>query len=133
MLEEEHGVVVANRGLHQAFLIGGRSAGHDLDAWNSMEVGLKPLAVLSAKLTPNTAGAAHHGGNGEVAPAGVAEHPHVVGDLVEGQEQEAHVHALNDRPETGHRGTNRHSGEAVLSNRGVEPPQIAVFLRQILG
>jgi len=98
-----------------------------------MEVGLQPLAVLSAKLTTHTAGAAHHGGNGEVAAAGVAEHPHVVGDLVEGQEQEAHVHALNDRPETGHRGTNRHSGEAVLSNRGVEHPEIAVFLRQILG
>ena len=98
-----------------------------------MEVGLKPLAVLGAKLTTHTTRAAHHGGNGEVAAAGVAEHSHVVRNLVEGQEQEAHVHTLNNRPEAGHRGTNRHSGEAVLSNWSVEHPEIAVFLRQILG
>ena len=98
-----------------------------------MEVSLKPLAVLSAELTADTTGATHHGGNREVAAAGVAKHPHVVGDLIEGEQQKAHVHALNDRSQTGHRRTDSHSREGVLSDRRIQDPEFAVLVVQILG
>ena len=122
MLEKEHRVVVTDGGLHQPLGIGGRAAGDDLDAGDSMEISLKPLAVLGTELPPHPTGATHHRGNGEIAAAGVAQHPHVVGDLVEGQEQEAHVHAFNNRPQAGHRCADRHAGEAVFSDRGVQHP-----------
>ena len=41
----------------------------------------------------------------ELAARGVVQHAAVVGDLVEGQQQEAHVHALNNGAQAGHGGT----------------------------
>ena len=132
VLEEQHGVVVANRRLHQALGVRWGADRHDLDAGHRMEVGLEALAVLSPELTAHAAGTANHGGNREVAATGVAEHPHVVGDLVEREQQEAHVHAFDDGPKARHRGTDGHAGEGVLCNRGIQNPQFAVLLVEIL-
>jgi len=41
----------------------------------------------------------------ELAAGGVVQHAAVVGDLVEGQQQEAHVHALHNGAQAGHGGT----------------------------
>ncbi len=133
VLKKEHRVVVANGRLHQPLGVGGGAASHDLDPRHSVEVGLQALAVLGSELTAHTTRTAHHGGDGEVAAAGVAQHPHVVGDLVEGQQQKAHVHAFHDRAQPCHGGTNSHAREAVFSNRGIEHAQLAVFLVEILG
>ena len=133
MLKEQHGIVVANGGLHQALGIRGRAHRHDLDAGHGMEIGLEALAVLGSELTAHTARPPHHRRNGVVAATGVAEHSHVVGDLVEGEQQEAHVHALHDRAQARHRRTDRHARESVLGDRGVEHPQFAVLVVEVLG
>ena len=133
MLKEEHGVVITNRSLHQALGVGGRAHRDNLDAGHGVEVGLKSLAVLCPQLTANAARAPHDGGDREIATAGVAEHPHIVGNLVERQQQETHIHPLHNWPQPCHGGAHRHAGEAVLSDRGIEHPQIAVFGMQILG
>ena len=98
-----------------------------------MEVGLEPLAVLSPQLATHPAGAADHGGNGEVAAAGVAQHAHVVGDLVEGQQQKAHVHSLHNRAQARHGGAHGHAGEGIFGNRRIQHPQFAVLLVEVLG
>ena len=57
------------------------------------------------------------GGGGvhlELPARGVVEHAAVVGDLVEGKEQESHVHALNKGTEASHAGADAHTSEAVL-------------------
>ena len=133
VLKKQHRIVIPNRRLHQPLGVGGCAHGHDLDAGHGVEIGLEPLAVFGAKLAAHATGPPHHGGNRVVAAAGVAQHPHVVGDLVEGEQQEAHVHAFHDRPQTGHGRTHRHAGETVFSDRGIQHPQFAVFLIEILG
>ena len=42
------------------------------------------------------------------------QHASVVGDLVVGQQQEAHIHALHDGPQAGHSRANAHAHEAVF-------------------
>ena len=42
------------------------------------------------------------------------QHAGVVGDLVVGQQQEAHVHALDDDSQPCHGSANAHSHEAIL-------------------
>ena len=86
VLKKEHRVVIPNGGLHQAFGIGGGTDRHDFDAWHSVEIGLKPLAVFCAQLAADPTGATHNGGNCVIATTRVAQHPHVVGDLVEGEQ-----------------------------------------------
>ena len=76
-----------------------------------MEIGLKSLAVLSAQLATNPAWPPHDSGNGVITAAGVTQHPHVVGDLVEGKQQEAHIHAFDDWAQPRHRRTNRHASK----------------------
>ena len=50
----------------------------------------------------------------ELASRGVMQHACIVGDLVVGQQQEAHVHAFNDGPQPRHCCTNAHSHKPVL-------------------
>ena len=50
-----------------------------------------------------------------VLPTGrVVQHADVVGDLVEGEKQEAHVHALHNRPQARHGSTYAHAHETIL-------------------
>ena len=42
------------------------------------------------------------------------QHAGVVGDLVVGEEEEAHVHPLHNRPQAGHRCANAHPHEPVF-------------------
>ena len=133
MLKKQHRVVVTDGGFEQALGIGGGAARHDPDAGHGVEIGLQPLAVLCPQLPSHAPWSPHHHGNGVVAAAGVAQHAHVVGNLVEGQEQKAHVHALHDGPQARHGCTHRHAGEAVLRDGGIQKPQIPVLLVQIFG
>ena len=97
-----------------------------------MEIGLKALAVFCSQLTSHTTWSTHNRGNREIAATGVAKHPHVVGDLIERQKQETHVHAFHDWPQARHGCANSHARETIFSNRRVEHTQLAVFLVEIL-
>lgn len=133
VLEEHDGVVAAYGGLHEALGIVRCRACHHLEARDGLEVGLKALRVLGTKLPTDAAGASDDDGDLELAAGGVVEHAAVVGDLVVGQEEEAHVHALHDGPEPGHGSTDAHAREGILCNWCVEDPQIAIFGGQALG
>lgn len=57
------------------------AAGHQLNAWDGLEVGLQTLAVLCAQLPAHTSGTTHHHWHLELTTTGVVEHTAVVGDL----------------------------------------------------
>ena len=59
------------------------------------------------------------------------QHAAVVGDLVEGQQQEAHVHALYNGPQTRHGSTHAHAQERVFAYWGVQQPRVTQFLVQV--
>ena len=52
-----------------------------------------------------------------LAARGVVQHAGIVGDLVVGQQQEAHVHALYDHSQPGHGRSNAHPHEPILCTR----------------
>ena len=133
MLKEEHRVVVADRSLHQPLGICRRAASHNFDARYGMEIGLKALTMFCSQLTAHASWSTHHCGNREIATTGVSQHPHVVGDLIERQKQEAHIHAFHDWPQASHGSTNSHTRETVFSNWRVEDTQLTVFLVEVLG
>jgi hypothetical protein len=49
-----------------------------------------------------------------LAAGRVVEHATVVGDLIEGKQEESHVHALHDGTEASHRCSDTHAHEPVL-------------------
>ena len=61
-----------------------------------------------------------------LATRGVVQHASIVGDLVVGQQQEAHVHAFNDDPKPCHGRPNAHSHEAVLCEETTEQSEMCV-------
>ena len=61
-----------------------------------------------------------------LAARGVMQPASIAGDLVIGQQQEAHVHALNDDPEPCHSRPNAHSHEAVLCSEATEQSDMHV-------
>ena len=65
--------------------------------------------ATGARDVRRTAGAADDHGHLEVAARGVVKHARVVGDLAERQQQEAHVHALHDRPQASHGSAHTHA------------------------
>mmetsp|Transcript_20586 Transcript_20586/g.36725 ORF Transcript_20586/g.36725 Transcript_20586/m.36725 type:complete len:398 (-) Transcript_20586:32-1225(-) len=132
VLKEDHGVVAANSGLEQGLGVLNGGAGDQLHSGDGLEVRLQTLRMLSAQLLANTARATDNNGDLELATRGVVKHTAVVRDLVEGEEQEPHVHALDNGPQSGHTGTNAHPREPVLANGGVQDTQIAVLLVKIV-
>ena len=86
MLKEQHRVVVPDGGLHQSLGICRRADCHNFDAWHRVEVGLQALAVLSPQLTAHTPRTSYNCGDGVIAAACIAEHPHVIGYLVKGKQ-----------------------------------------------
>ena len=89
--------------------------------------------MLGPQLTANAPWPPNHHGNFEVAAGGIAQHASVVGDLVKGQQQKAHVHALDDRAQTRHGGPYGHASETVFGDRGVEHAQLAVLFVEVFG
>lgn len=62
------------------------------------QAGKSVLRVRAANLVPQ-----RRRPHLELPAAGVVQHAAVVGDLVEGKQQEAHVHALHNGAEASHR------------------------------
>ena len=53
MLKEDDGVVAPDGRLEQRLGVGNSRAGHQLHSWNTLEVALQPLTVLSTQLSPH--------------------------------------------------------------------------------
>ena len=87
MLEEHHGVVVANGGLHEALHVGGLGGHYHLEAGGVYEPRLQRLAVLGGRTQARAVRAPHHHRQLDLA----AEHVTDLGGLVA-----EFVHAAGD-------------------------------------
>ncbi len=132
-LEEEHGIVVADRRLQQPARVGGRGRGDDLQAGHVREPGVEALRVLGRELRAAAARRADDQRAARLAAEHVADLGRVVDDLVEGVEREVHGHDLHDRPRAGHRRADRGADEALLGDRRVAHAVGAELLHQAGG
>jgi len=87
--------------------------------------------VLGPELPAHAARPADDDGDLELPARRVVEHAGVVRDLVVGQQQEPHVHALDDDAQARHRRADADAHEAVLADRRVEQPQVPVLLVEV--
>ena len=100
------------------------------DAWQGGgDVGVRgPVRVHARRVRASrrTSRAADDHGHLEVAAGGVVKHARVVGDLAEGEQQEAHVHALDDRAQARHGGADAHALRVARSRQKVRPQRRGV-------
>ena len=101
-LEHDHGVVVADRRLEQAFGVGGRGRRHDLEAGDMTQPALPRLRVLRPELEGRPVRAPEHDRDRELPARLVQDLGRRVHDLVERQDREVPRHELDHRPEPRH-------------------------------
>ena len=136
-LEEEHRIVVADRGLHQALRIGGARRDHDLHAGHVRVQALDAPGVGRAELSARAVVAAEHDRAAELSARHVEHLRGVVEDRVCSDERERPRHELDDRAQAHRGGADRHAGEARLRDRRVDDAALAELgqhaLRHLVG
>ncbi|MGY4504782.1 hypothetical protein ACVWYH_008739 [Bradyrhizobium sp. GM24.11] len=132
VLEEDHRIGIADRGLEQALVVGGRERRDDLEARNVRVPGRVVLAVLGGNARSRAVRTAEHDRAAHLAAGHVERLGGGVDDLVDRLHGEVEGHELDDRLQPGHRGTNADTGKAVLGDRRVDHAPGAKFLEQSL-
>ncbi len=131
VLQEEHGVLVADRGEQQPLgVIRGGGDGH-LDAGElgkgALDAGavLRAVTLAAAVLAANDHGHVHQ-------PAGHVAHARaLVEDLVGADQEKVHVHQLDDRAQPHHGRTDGHAHKALLADRRVDHAALAELFHQV--
>ena len=120
MLDENHRIIVADRGDQAALGVVGVGRRHDLEARNVHEHRMQALRVLRA-LAPRFADhAAHDQRHLHLAVVHVAAFRGDVDELVHAQHQEVHADVHVDRAHAGHRRADRDAGHGVFRKRRAE-------------
>ena len=131
MLEVEHRVVVADRGLDQALRVVRRRRLDDLQARRVGEVGLRVLRVEGAAVH---AAAGRAADDERDADAGaVARLRGEVRDHVEGAGDEVDELHLRDRAQAHHRRPDRRADDRGLGDRRVDDALLAELAEQAVG
>ena len=117
VLDEQHGIVVADRRLEQAVGVERRRRRDDLEAGRVREHHLEALRVLGRQLRAGAGGRADHERHADLAAEHLAHLGRVVHDHVHGHEDEVDRHDLDDRPQAEHRGAHAGADEALLGDR----------------
>ena len=120
MLDEDHGVVAADRRLEESLGVGGSRRQHDGQARKMSEECLGTVRMGRAQVSGDPRVAPEHDRHRELAAAHVAHVGGIVHELVEGDVAEAVGHELDDRAQSDHRRADADPGEAVLGNRRVD-------------
>jgi hypothetical protein len=131
VLEEDDGVGIADRRLHQALGVGGVIGRHDLQARDLGVPGRIVLAVLGADAAGGAVRAAEHDSRADLAARHVERLGGRVDDVVDGLHGEVERHELDDRLQARHRCPDAEAGEAVLGDRGVHDTLVAELLQQL--
>ena len=133
VLDEDHGVVVADGRLQQALGVGRRRGHGDEQAGHVQEEGLEAVRVRRAELVAGALGHAHDERDADLAAEHVADVRGVVDDLVEREQREVDRHELDHGAQPGHGGTDAHADDGVLGDRGVAHALLAELLEQPRG
>ena len=133
VLEEQHRVVVADRGPEQALGVVGRRRDDDLEARDVGEERLDRLRVVQRAVDAAAVRRADHHRHAEPVVRAVA-HPRRLGhDLVERRVDEVRELDLGDRPQAVHRGADRRADDHRLGQRRVDDPVVAELGPQPVG
>ena len=131
VLEEEHGVVVADRGLDQALRVVGRRRLHDLESRRVREVRLRVLGVERAAVHAAAGGAADDERHADARA--VARLGGEVRDHVEGAGDEVDELHLGDRPHAHHRRADGRADDRRLGDRRVDDALLAELGDEAVG
>ena len=132
VLEEDHGVGIADRGLQQALVVGRRIRRDHLQAGDLRVPGRIVLAVLGGDAGGGAVGPAEHDRAAHLPARHIQRLGGGVDDLVDRLHGEVEGHELDDRLQAGHRRTDADAGKAVLGDRRVDHAPRAEFLQQAL-
>ena len=130
VLEEEHGVVVLDRGAEKALRVGRSGGGDDLQPRNAHEPGDGHLRVDRAESAAGTHDGSEHERHAHLLSGQEPVLRRLVDDAVHHQRQEVAEHDLDHRTEPGDRGPEGRPGERELRDRRVEHPLAPVLLVQ---
>ncbi len=133
VLDEDHGVLVADRGLQQALGVGGGGGGGDEQPGHVHEERLQAVGVRGPQLVARALGHAHHQRHAGLPAEHVVDVGGVVDDLVEREQREVDRHQLDHRAQPDHRGADAHADDRVLGDRGVAHAPLAELLQQAGG
>ena len=131
-LEEDHGIVVADRGLEQSLPIRGSRRDDDLQAGDVAVRGLHALRVVHAALHATAEWRPEDGGHAEATDAAPADRRGLVDDLVVRGMHVVRELELGDGTQPHHRGAYRCARDRDLGHRRVEDTQGAEALEQPL-
>ena len=132
VLEEDHRIGIADRGLQQALVVGGRKRRDHLEARDLRVPGRIVLAVLGGDAGGGAVRAAEHDRAAHLAAGHVERLGRGVDDLVDRLHGEVEGHELDDRLQAGHRRADADAGKAVLGDRRIDHALGAEFLQQAL-
>ncbi|KIT81871.1 hypothetical protein QT20_00100, partial [Staphylococcus aureus] len=132
VLEEDHRIGIADRGLEQALVVGGRVRRDHLEARDLRIPGGVVLAVLGGDTGGGTVRAAKHDRTAHLAAGHIQRLGRGVDDLVDRLHREIPGHELDDRLQPGHRGPDADAGKTVLGDRRIDHAPRAELLQQAL-
>ena len=128
VLEEEHRVVVADRGLQQRLRVRRVRRAHDLEARYAHEPRRGHLRVDRAELAAGADDGADHERDADLLLRQEPVLRRLVDEAVHRERQEVAEHDLDDRPEAVHRRAERRARERQLGDRRVEDALRAVLV-----
>ena len=132
VFEEDHRIGIADRGLQQALVVGGRKRRDHLQAGNLRVPGRIILAVLGGDAGGGAVRPAEHDRAAHLAARHVQRLGRGVDDLVDRLHGEIEGHEFDDRLQAGHRRTDADAGKAMLGDRRIDHAPGAEFLQQAL-
>ncbi len=132
VFEEDHRIGIADRGLEQALVIGGRERCDHLQARDLRVPGRIILAVLGGNARGRAVRTAEHDRTAHLAARHIQRFRCRVDDLVDRLHGEVERHELDDRLQAGHRRTDADTGKTMLGDRRIDHAPRAEFLQQPL-
>ena len=133
MLDEDHGVLVADRRLQQALRIGWGGGNRDEQAWHVHKDRLQAVRVGGPQLVTGALRHAHHQRHARLSAKHVVDVGGVVDDLIEREQREVDRHQLHHGPQAHHRSAHADADDRVLGDRRVAHAPLAKLLQQAIG
>ena len=130
MLEEDHRVRVADRGLEQPLGVGGVIGRHHLQAGDVGVPGGIVLAVLGRHPGRRAIGAPEDDGTGDLPARHVKGLRRRIDNVINRLHGEVESHELDDGPQPRHGRADSEAGEAMLGDGGVDHPAGAELLQE---
>ena len=130
VLDEHDRVRVGDRAGEQPGGVGGGARHHHLQPRDVGQPGLEALGVLGAAALARSALRPEHQRHRQLSAGHEVRLRGLVGELVEREREEVDEHDLDDRPQPGLGGTDRHAADRALADRRVQHAVASELVRE---